>query len=118
MAGDPESDRESAEIDEVDFITGDERWIARRIGQSGGGSTNKAPLMLVGFWRADRSDGPHLSETLLVGSSVATLPLDSFPTALEKARLFEERPGKGTPDNAKRRGRGRSRRGGGGASRS
>jgi len=74
--------------------------------------------MLIGFWRSENRDGAPLKETLIVGSSLSTFPVDSLPTALEGAGPFKERLPGGAAEKSRKREKGRSRRGRGGAGRS
>lgn len=121
MAGAPEPQRETVEVDEVTFRVGEEEWLARRLGSSGGGRTHRAPLMLVGFWHAGEAEGSPLRECTLVGTRLTTLPTELLEGALERSRPWQDPALResGSKGNTRQRGRGRGPgKGRGGAGRS
>lgn len=114
MAGQPEPERETVEVDEVTFTDGGRTWLARRLGMAGGGSTHRAPLMLTGFWHAGETEGNPLREGLVVGNHLSTLSTEALRSALDKARPWREPVVRDSAESGRARGRSRGRGPGGG----
>ena len=114
MAGEPEPEREEAANEERVFTVAGESWVARTLGLVGGGSTHRAPLMLVGFWPAQRAEGPPEREALVVGTSLEALPVNALPTSFERSRPFQTRPARESSEPARSPRAGKNRRGRGG----
>ena len=88
---DVSSDLREATVD-VDGIT----WTVRVQGRSGGTSTVSAPLLLLGFWKAESATSPPDREALVVGRALTDMSEGEFESALAQSRVPadpDRRPG-------------------------
>jgi hypothetical protein len=60
-------------------------WTVRVQGRSGGGSAVNAPLLLLGFWKAQPASSPPDRETLVVGRLLADMTEGELAAALAES---------------------------------
>jgi hypothetical protein len=61
-------------------------WTVRVQGRSGGGSSAKPPLLLLGFWRVATVDSQPDREAMVVGRRFSDLTDGDLETALAESR--------------------------------
>ncbi len=74
------------DIAEATVEVDDTSWTVRVRGRSGGSSAAKAPLLLLGFWKAQTVTSLPDRETLVVARLLADLTEDDLETALAESR--------------------------------
>jgi len=74
------------DVEEAVFRYESTEWIARVVGRAGGPHPAAAPLLLLGFWRADNPAGERLREALTVGRDLADLTESGLRESLARAR--------------------------------
>ena len=74
------------DIAEATVEVDDTSWTVRVRGRSGGSSAARAPLLLLGFWKAQTVTSLPDRETLVVARLLADLTEDDLETALAESR--------------------------------
>ena len=77
------------DLDEALLEVADGAWVVRVLGRGGSGDGRSAPLLLLGFWRADTPTGDPEREAFVVGRTLAA----QSPESLEKALQVSRRAG-------------------------
>lgn len=104
------------DLEQAELTAGEQDWIVRVAGRAGGAEASATPLLLLGFWRAESSDGERQREALVVGRALAELTPAALAEAFAESRPPPEPEGPASDDarrrHPERRPRGRSRGGG------